>query len=116
MQHPSILCFTEALNFISADGPESHSVQLHKFNTPTFGNETDKLALLTIKHYLLDVPNGVLSSWNDSLHFCQWEGVTCSHRLQRVTALRLEDQRLVGSLPPIGNLTFLIELELSNNN
>ena len=85
-------------------------------STPTFANETDKLALLTIKHYLVDFPNGVLSSWNDSLHFCQWEGVTCSHQLQRVTALRLESQRLAGSLPPIENLTFLRELELSNNN
>ncbi|KAJ9683792.1 hypothetical protein PVL29_016338 [Vitis rotundifolia] len=72
-------------------------------STPTFGNETDKLASLTIKHYLVDFPNGVLSSWNDSLHFCQ------------VTTLRLEDQSLGGSLPPIGNLTFLRELVLSNN-
>eukprot|EP00261_Vitis_vinifera_P019766 XP_010650361.1 PREDICTED: LRR receptor-like serine/threonine-protein kinase EFR [Vitis vinifera] len=89
---------------------ESHS------STPTFGNETDKLALLAFKNYVANVPNGVLSSWNDSLHFCQWEGVTCSHQLQRVTALRLESQRLAGSLPPIENLTFLRELELSNNN
>eukprot|EP00261_Vitis_vinifera_P036335 XP_019077578.1 PREDICTED: putative receptor-like protein kinase At3g47110 isoform X2 [Vitis vinifera] len=84
-------------------------------STPTFGNETDKLALLTIKHHLVDVPKGVLSSWNDSLHFCQWQGVTCSRRRQRVTALRLEGQSLGGSLPPIGNLTFLRELVLSNN-
>ncbi|CBI25221.3 unnamed protein product, partial [Vitis vinifera] len=32
-----------------------------------------------------------------------------------VTALRLEGQSLGGSLPPIGNLTFLRELVLSNN-
>ena len=65
--------------------------------TPSFGNETDKLALLTIKHYLVDVPNGVLSSWNDSLHFCQWQRVTCSGGRQRVTTLRLEGQSLAGS-------------------
>ncbi|KAL6342319.1 hypothetical protein AAG906_007533 [Vitis piasezkii] len=34
--------------------------------TPTFGNETDKLALLAFKNYVVNVPNGVLSSWNDS--------------------------------------------------
>ena len=85
-------------------------------STPTFGNETDKLALLVFKNHLADVPNGVLSSWNDSLHFCQWQGVTCSRRHQRVTVLRLEGQSLAGSLPPIGNLTFLRELVLSNNN
>ena len=84
-------------------------------STPTFGNETDKLALLVFKNHLADVPNGVLSSWNDSLHFCQWQGVTCSRRHQRVTVLRLEGQSLAGSLPPIGNLTFLRELVLSNN-
>ncbi|XP_010658317.2 putative receptor-like protein kinase At3g47110 [Vitis vinifera] len=84
-------------------------------STPTFANETDKLPLLTIKHYLVDFPNGVLSSWNDSLHFCQWQGITYSRRRQRVTTLRLEGQSLGGSLPPIGNLTFLRELVLSNN-
>ena len=87
-------------------------------STPTFRNETDKLALLAFKNHLIDVPNGILSSWNDSLHFCEWEGVTCSRRHQRVTVLRLEHQSLGGSLPPIliGNLTFLRELVLSNNN
>ena len=80
---------------ISSFKLESHS------STPTFGNETDKLALLAFKNYVANVPNGVLSSWNDSLHFCQWEGVTCSHQLQRVTALRLEDQRLAFAIPVI---------------
>ena len=84
-------------------------------STPTFANETDKLALLTIKHYLVDFPNGVLSSWNDSLHFCQWQGITYSRQRQRVTTLRLKGQSLGGSLPPIGNLTFVRELVLSNN-
>ena len=54
---------------ISSFKLESHS------STPTFGNETDKLAFLAFKNYVVDVPNGVLSSWNDSLHFCQWEGL-----------------------------------------
>ena len=87
-------------------------------STPIFGNETDKLALLAFKNHLIDVPNGILSSWNDSVHFCEWEGVTCSRRHQRVTVLRLEGQSLGGSLPPnlIGNLTFLRQLVLSNNN
>ena len=90
-------------------------------SAPTFGNEIDKHALLVIKNHLVDVPNGILSSWNDSLHFCEWEGVTCSRRRheERVTVLRLEGQSLGGSLPPpnlIGNLTFLRELVLSNNN
>ncbi|XP_028054895.1 probable LRR receptor-like serine/threonine-protein kinase At3g47570 [Camellia sinensis] len=58
----------------------------------------------------------VTSSWNDSLHFCQWEGVLCGHRHQRVTALSLESRNLVGSISPsIGNLSFLRTVILSNN-
>ncbi|RVW71926.1 hypothetical protein CK203_052560 [Vitis vinifera] len=48
--------------------------------------EFSQLALLVFKNHLVDVPHGVLSSWNDSLHFCQWQGVTCSRRHQRVRA------------------------------
>ncbi|RVW73212.1 LRR receptor-like serine/threonine-protein kinase EFR [Vitis vinifera] len=99
-------------------------------STPTFGNETDKLALLTIKHYLVDVPNGVLSSWNDSLHFCQWQGVTCSGRRQRVTTLRelvlsnnhlhclnLSTNSLQGEIPvELTNCSNLRTMDLTRNN
>ncbi|KAL7169692.1 hypothetical protein ACSBR2_034677 [Camellia fascicularis] len=61
-------------------------------------------------------PMLVTSSWNDSLHFCQWEGVLCGHRHQRVIALSLESRNLVGSISPsIGNLSFLRTANLSNN-
>ncbi|CAM8952583.1 unnamed protein product [Rhodiola kirilowii] len=84
-----------------------------------FSNETDMLALLALKNGFLDgtghdIPLP-LSSWNDSLHFCQWSGITCED--QRVTALDLAGQRLTGTLSPhIGNLTFLRFLNLSNCN
>ncbi|XP_016651449.1 PREDICTED: probable LRR receptor-like serine/threonine-protein kinase At3g47570 [Prunus mume] len=84
------------------------------------GNETDRLALLAIKAQIQQDPHNVLSSWNESFHFCSWHGVSCSrhHRQrQRVTKLNLQSQDLVGSLSPnIGNLSFLRELELQNNN
>ncbi|KAB1209695.1 hypothetical protein CJ030_MR6G028557 [Morella rubra] len=53
------------------------------------GNETDRLALLDFKSKITHDPMGVMSSWNDSLHFCQWQGVTCGRRHQRVTRLDL---------------------------
>ncbi|XP_070663603.1 putative receptor-like protein kinase At3g47110 isoform X2 [Malus domestica] len=58
-----------------------------------------------------------MSSWNESMHFCMWHGVTCSRRhRQRVTNLDLQSQNLVGKLSPnIGNLSFLRELWLQNN-
>ncbi|CAN6557191.1 unnamed protein product [Malus baccata var. baccata] len=82
-------------------------------------NATDRLALLAIKaHIKQDLHNyNVMSSWNESTHFCMWHGVTCSQRhRQRVTKLDLQSQNLVGKLSSnIGNLSFLRELWLQNN-
>lgn len=49
------------------------------------GNETDQLALLAFKGEISRDPFGALNSWNESIHFCQWVGVTCGHRHKRVT-------------------------------
>ncbi|XP_026408767.1 probable LRR receptor-like serine/threonine-protein kinase At3g47570 [Papaver somniferum] len=80
----------------------------------------DRLALVAFKNGITEDPLGALSSWNnnnDSLHFCKWKGVTCSHRHpNRVTRLDLESKSLAGSISPhIGNLSFLTDLILSNN-
>ncbi|KAK2970037.1 hypothetical protein RJ640_014977 [Escallonia rubra] len=81
-----------------------------------FTNETDRRALLAFKDLIQEDPFAVLSSWNDSLHFCEWNGVTCGRQHQRVTALRLVSQNLVGSVSPqIGRLTFLRKIHLNNN-
>ncbi|KAM7462629.1 hypothetical protein LguiA_030750 [Lonicera macranthoides] len=79
------------------------------------GNETDSLALLAFKSNLHD-PQGVLNSWNSSVHICQWQGITCGLRHRRVTVLNLSSSGLVGSLSPnIGNLSFLRSIALKNN-
>ncbi|KAL7164765.1 hypothetical protein ACSBR2_040631 [Camellia fascicularis] len=86
--------------------------------TPSFipTNETDHQALLAIKDLIPVDPLGALSSWNHSIHFCHWQGVTCSHQHQRVTALNLSSLALAGSVSPhIGNLTFLRIIDLHNN-
>ncbi|GJX68120.1 leucine-rich repeat protein [Tanacetum coccineum] len=71
------------------------------------GNETDHQALLSFKS-MLRYPNGVLSSWNDSFHFCDWSGISCGKRHRRVTVIKLKSQGLEGSLSPhVGNLSFL---------
>ncbi|GKV51750.1 hypothetical protein SLEP1_g58375 [Rubroshorea leprosula] len=80
------------------------------------GNETDHLALIAFKSKISNDPQGILKSWNDSIHFCWWAGITCSHRRHRVTILDISSRGLVGSLSPsIGNLSFLREIRLSNN-
>ncbi|XP_074279796.1 uncharacterized protein LOC141605066 [Silene latifolia] len=80
------------------------------------GNETDHTALLAIKNRLVDHPNKVVSSWNDSIHHCSWEGVTCGRKHNRVTVLDLSSRGLAGIISPfIGNLSFLTVIELYNN-
>ncbi|XP_030956599.1 probable LRR receptor-like serine/threonine-protein kinase At3g47570 isoform X1 [Quercus lobata] len=79
-------------------------------------NETDRLALLKFKELIPHDPYKILSSWNGSMHFCNWHGITCGRRHQRVTGLDLQGYNLGGSISPaIGNLTFLRFINLQNN-
>ncbi|KAJ9174751.1 hypothetical protein P3X46_013357 [Hevea brasiliensis] len=89
-------------------------------NLPAFAilrnNETDRIALLEFKAKITRDPLGIMRSWNDTLHFCQWYGVTCGRRHQRVTVLDLPSLQLSGSISPhVGNLSFLRKLYLPNN-
>nr|GMD23091.1 probable LRR receptor-like serine/threonine-protein kinase At3g47570 [Ipomoea batatas] len=88
-------------------------------STPHFSNETDRIALLDLKHRIIsgDSNGALLSSWNDSLHHCLWQGVSCGRRHPRVVALKLPDMGLGGTISPpyIGNLTFLRAIDLGGN-
>lgn len=95
---------------------QKRTFALLKTTTIVGVNETDRVALLAFKSAILQDPYGALSSWNDSFHFCQWDGVTCNDRRERVIVLNLTSKGLVGSLSPyIGNMSFLKELWLVNN-
>ncbi|XP_042482646.1 probable LRR receptor-like serine/threonine-protein kinase At3g47570 [Macadamia integrifolia] len=81
-------------------------------------NATDRLALLAIKDRITYDPFHVVSSWNNSIPYCEWPGVMCGGRRHpnRVRALHLLSKGLVGSLAPeIGNLSFLRKILLENN-
>ncbi|KAI3705408.1 hypothetical protein L1987_75645 [Smallanthus sonchifolius] len=79
-------------------------------------NETDYQTLFNIKLMITHDPHGALTSWNNSLHFCNWTGVTCGKRHRRVTYLVLNSLGLEGYLSPhVGNLSFLRVLHLGNN-
>ncbi|KAJ0909392.1 putative protein kinase RLK-Pelle-LRR-XII-1 family [Helianthus annuus] len=80
------------------------------------GNEADHLALLSFKSMITHDPYGALTSWNTSLHFCDWNGVLCGTKHKRVIRLRLYSQGLAGYLSPhVGNLSFLRYLVIDNN-
>ena len=80
-------------------------------------NFTDLSALLAFKSEINPDPNNVLgSNWTGIESFCNWIGVSCSRRRQRVTALNLTDMGLQGAISPyVGNLSFLVRLDLHNN-
>jgi Leucine-rich repeat (LRR) protein len=82
-----------------------------------YGNETDWLSLLEFKKGVNLDPQQVLMSWNDSTHFCHWEGVLCGMKTRpRVISLNLTNRGLVGQISPsVGNLTFLQFLILPTN-
>ncbi|XP_008234489.2 PREDICTED: probable LRR receptor-like serine/threonine-protein kinase At3g47570 [Prunus mume] len=95
----------------------NYPITTNRYRLGLGGNETDRLALLAIKAQIKQDPHQLLSSWNESIHFCLWHGVTCSLRQhQRVSMLDLQSQNFAGSISPqIGNLSFLRELYLQNN-
>ncbi|CAL5206472.1 unnamed protein product [Lathyrus oleraceus] len=88
----------------------------HKNTASALGNDTDQLSLLRFKETIVKDPFDILKSWNTSTYFCNWHGVTCSLKHQRVTSLNLQGYALLGFIPPeIGNLTFLRYVNLQNN-
>uniref|UniRef100_A0A0E0MCZ2 Receptor kinase-like protein Xa21 n=1 Tax=Oryza punctata TaxID=4537 RepID=A0A0E0MCZ2_ORYPU len=89
----------------------------HSVICSTSGNETDRLSLLEFKNAISLDPKQAMISWNDSNHFCSWEGVSCSSKNPpRVTSIDLSNQDLAGNISPsLGNLTFLRHLSLVNN-
>jgi Leucine-rich repeat (LRR) protein len=91
------------------------AVTCSSINT-THGNQNDRLSLLEFKNSISLDPQQALASWNDSIHFCNWEGVSCGTTRNRVTNLELGNRGLVGQISPsLGNLTFLKHLSLATN-
>ncbi|OVA02673.1 Protein kinase domain [Macleaya cordata] len=120
MKIPSVpLSFLLILTNLLLCTTNSQSLKSPLSTTLTSKIETDdRLALLAFKDQIIQDPLGSLSSWNNnnSLHFCNWQGITCSPKHQRVTELFLQSQAMVGTLSPyIGNLTFLRLINLQNN-
>ncbi|XP_054777274.1 probable LRR receptor-like serine/threonine-protein kinase At3g47570 [Prosopis cineraria] len=77
---------------------------------------TDKSSLLALKPYIFLDPHDFLANWSTSSSPCNWIGVTCNTRHGRVHSLNLNGMDLRGIISPqLGNLSFLVELDLGNN-
>ncbi|XXG45232.1 hypothetical protein AAC387_Pa02g0364 [Persea americana] len=78
-------------------------------------NTTDALALLAFKQQIRRDPVHPLSTWNDSLPFCQWQGITCSRRHpHRVVAMNLTGLQLVANLIGVGSYGFVYKGSLDS--
>lgn len=80
--------------------------------------EDDRQALLCFKSGISRDPAGVLGSWrNDSLNFCNWQGVTCSMTPAiRVVSIQFRSALLRGTLSScMSGLTSLVQMDLRNN-
>ncbi|KAL3641350.1 hypothetical protein CASFOL_016318 [Castilleja foliolosa] len=78
----------------------------------------DQNSLLSIKNSITPDPYGVLANnWSTNTSVCNWIGVSCGTKHQRVISLNISGFALSGALPPhLGNLTFLRYLDTSSNN
>jgi len=97
------------------------SLSLHCFVSCLAANTnnitTDQYALIAFKSLITSDPYHTLAnSWSTSSSVCTWVGVTCDERHGRVHSLILRDMSLRGTVSPIlGNLSFLVILDLKNN-
>ncbi|KAL2528993.1 putative LRR receptor-like serine/threonine-protein kinase [Forsythia ovata] len=84
----------------------------------SFNSSTDGYALLAFKSQITSDPNKILTkNWSQRTSFCNWIGITCGTRHQRVRGLNLANMGLGGTIAKeIGGLSFLRSLIISNNN
>lgn len=84
---------------------------------PVTNITTDQSALLVFKSHAADSRGVLANNWSISYPLCSWVGISCGARHHRVTALNLSDLGLGGSISPyLGNLSFLVYLDISYNN
>ncbi|XP_022852084.1 receptor-like protein kinase [Olea europaea var. sylvestris] len=84
----------------------------------SLNSSTDEYVLLAFKDQITSDPNNILTkNWSQGTSFCNWIGITCGRRHQRVRVLNLADMGLGGTIAKeIGELSFLRSLIISNNN
>ncbi|KAL5699036.1 hypothetical protein ACHQM5_029993 [Ranunculus cassubicifolius] len=84
--------------------------------TKGHGIDTDQSALVAVKKSISSDPQNFLGNWNETVHVCQWNGVSCSSNPKRVVGLDLKRKYLHGTISSfLCNLSSLEQLDLSEN-
>ena len=80
-------------------------------------NLVDEFALIALKTHITYDSQGILATnWSTKSSYCNWYGISCNAPQQRVSAINLSNMDLEGTIAPqVGNLSFLVSLDLSNN-
>ncbi|RVW68598.1 putative LRR receptor-like serine/threonine-protein kinase [Vitis vinifera] len=80
-------------------------------------NLVDEFALIALKSHITYDSQGILATnWSTKSSYCNWYGISCNAPQQRVSAINLSNMGLEGTIAPqVGNLSFLVSLDLSNN-
>ncbi|KAL6330185.1 hypothetical protein AAG906_040106 [Vitis piasezkii] len=80
-------------------------------------NLVDEVALIALKAHITYDSQGILATnWSTKSSYCSWYGISCNAPQQRVSAINLSNMGLQGTIvPQVGNLSFLVSLDLSNN-
>lgn len=87
------------------------------FSTSSRDIRSDQSTLLAFKAHVTDPHSVLTQNWSMSYPICSWVGISCSSRHHRVTAFNLSAIGLEGTIPPhLGNLSFLVYLDISDNN
>ncbi|KAL2514807.1 LRR receptor-like serine/threonine-protein kinase FLS2 [Forsythia ovata] len=94
------------------------TVAVLSFNCLAYNLTTDQEALVAFKTRIISDPNNILvNNWSTNTSICNWIGVSCSRKWQRVTALDFSNFSFSGTIAPhLGNLTFLSYLNIGSNN
>ena len=80
-------------------------------------NLVDEFALIALKTHITYDSQGILATnWSTKSPHCSWTGISCNAPQQSVSAINLSNMGLEGTIAPqVGNLSFLVSLDLSNN-
>ena len=87
------------------------------YSSANLDSNNDRSSLTAFKTQISFDPHNILTkNWSSESSICSWIRVICDSRYHRVTQLNISSMGVAGTISPeIGNLSFLISLDMSNN-